>query len=93
MGSIMKAFPLGFGFMDLFKPYPLKADKMEKAFQVMSGPSLVTYGVYIAETPEAALDQWAADSKWGTWKDAQEKGGDLFKNGFHLKEGFRIILD
>lgn len=61
-------------------------------YQVMGEFSRATYGVYEADSPEAALDQWAAAYKWGTWKEAQERGGDLFKNGFRLEEGFRIIL-
>ncbi len=66
---------------------------MQKGFQVMSGPSWATYGVYYADSPESALDQWAAAHGWGTWKEAQARGRDLFKNGYHLEEGFRVILD
>lgn len=66
---------------------------MTRGFQVMSGHSRATLGVYHAETPEAALDEWAIAYKWGrTWKEAQEKAPDLFGKGFRLEEGFRILL-
>jgi len=65
---------------------------MTTGFQVMSGPSKATYGVYYADTPESALDQWAAGHGWGTWKEAQARGRDLFKDGFRVEEGFRILI-
>jgi hypothetical protein len=65
---------------------------MSSGYQVMSRATGHTYGVFHGETPEAALDEWAAVYRWGSWRKAQEKAPDLFGKSFSLEEGFRIYL-
>ncbi len=65
---------------------------MANPYQVMRRTTGHTYGIFRGETPEAALDVWAEEYRWGSWQKAKEKAPDLFEKGFTLQEGFRIFL-
>lgn len=70
----------------------VRAGQNLNPYQIISRTTGITYGVYGGASPEEALDAWAADHRWGSWKEAAIKAPDLFGKGFTLEEGFRILI-